>query len=147
MVDPLSALSLAGNIIQFIDFGCKLISESREICRSGVPAQYVDLQIIAESLGDLSRSLLPTSPSEDDLATPKPQGEALERIAASCRGVADEILSTLNKLRLGDGLHGRWQSFCQALKVVWKKDRIEALRSRLDDLRSQLNIQICLISK
>jgi len=33
-MDPLTALSLAGNVVQFVDFGCQLLSHSRELYRS-----------------------------------------------------------------------------------------------------------------
>jgi hypothetical protein len=54
MVDPVSALSFTGNIIQFIDFSSKVISGSREIYRGGLPGQYVDLKAVAESLRELT---------------------------------------------------------------------------------------------
>jgi hypothetical protein len=33
-MDPLTALSLAGTIIQFVDFGCKLLAEGKELYKS-----------------------------------------------------------------------------------------------------------------
>jgi hypothetical protein len=38
-MDPLSTLSLASNIVQFVDFSCRLISETRKVYNSatGLP--------------------------------------------------------------------------------------------------------------
>jgi hypothetical protein len=41
-MDPLTALSLAGSIIQFVDFGCKLVSQTR--------AKYVALSSVGGEL-------------------------------------------------------------------------------------------------
>lgn len=42
-MDPLSALSLAGTIVQFVDFSCKLISQTRKAYKSttGLPDDVV----------------------------------------------------------------------------------------------------------
>lgn len=146
MVDPLSAFGLASNIISFIDFGCNLISETREIHRSGVSAQYVDLQVVAQCLSELSGAL--QAPSTSAKSSPTPIGtNALTRVAISCKEVADELLTTLEELKMGKKSHRKWQCFRQALATVWKKDQIEAFQGRLDNLRSQLNLQIVFITK
>ncbi|RDL35943.1 uncharacterized protein BP5553_06555 [Venustampulla echinocandica] len=58
-MDPFTALGVAGNIVQFVDFAAKLISKSREIYHSvdGASSQHLDLQEIASNLNRLNGRL------------------------------------------------------------------------------------------
>ena len=49
-MEPLAALSLAACIAQFVDFGCKLISQSHEVADAGATLSTQHLNIIT---GDL----------------------------------------------------------------------------------------------
>ena len=40
-MDPLSAIGLASNIIQFVDFGCELISGAQEVCKLAASAKVI----------------------------------------------------------------------------------------------------------
>jgi hypothetical protein len=63
-MDPLSAIGLASNIIQFVNFGCELISGAQEVCKSisGQTAVNVDLQDIAKCLAKASNDLIAPQP-------------------------------------------------------------------------------------
>ena len=58
-MDPLTALGLAANIVQFVDFTSKLISQSHEIYRSadGALEDHVALENVANNLSKLSDEL------------------------------------------------------------------------------------------
>lgn len=51
-MDPLTALGLASNIVQFVDFASKLISQSHEIYQSadGALEDNVALEHVAKNL-------------------------------------------------------------------------------------------------
>lgn len=53
VLEPLSAISLAGNVVQFIDLCSKLLAEGWELYRSsaGATALNLELEKTAESLG------------------------------------------------------------------------------------------------
>jgi hypothetical protein len=55
-MDPLTALSVAGNIIQFVDFSYKLISSSYKLYESasGALVENLELEAIAESVLELN---------------------------------------------------------------------------------------------
>jgi hypothetical protein len=63
-IDPLTAIGLAGNIVQFIDYASKLISSSYEIYRSSSrsPRNHVHLESISTRLLELNGALEPTLP-------------------------------------------------------------------------------------
>jgi hypothetical protein len=58
-MDALSALSLAGNIIQFIDFGSRLLSNARELYKSSVGslATHDEIVLITTDLKTLIKKL------------------------------------------------------------------------------------------
>jgi hypothetical protein len=66
MMDPLSALSLAGTIIQFADFGSKLLSESLQLYKSsrGTLDANEQLELVTADLQSVIAKLRrhPTSP-------------------------------------------------------------------------------------
>lgn len=53
-MDPLTALGLAGNIVQFIDFSCKILSDSYEIYRAGSTSEHEEINFIATDLSTLA---------------------------------------------------------------------------------------------
>ena len=58
-MDPLPALSVAGNIIQFIDFGVRLLSKARELYKSpdGTLAVHDEITLITADLKALMKKL------------------------------------------------------------------------------------------
>jgi hypothetical protein len=65
-LDPFSALGVAANVVQFIDFGSKLISESHEIYKSatGTSTGMVELEMIYVDLNKFTKNLqLPNNSS------------------------------------------------------------------------------------
>jgi hypothetical protein len=135
VLDPMSALSLAGNVVQFVSFSTGLVSGAYAIYHSseGTSMENLELEFVTENLKQFSLRLSRGSkfPSSSFYATsPSSSDESLRQLSKSCKEVADELLSVLNDLKVNiKGEHRKWDSFRQALKSVWKKDKIE-LRER-----------------
>ena len=136
----LAALGLASNIIQFVEFGYKLFSESRALYKASDKRveESVELEIIFKALKRLSDDLgaIPSS------TTPQPQAELLP-LAKRCQTIADELLVALNELQV-KGAKGKWQCFRSALKRIWKSQEIEDMARRLDSICGHLTN--CLIN-
>ncbi|EUC31138.1 hypothetical protein COCCADRAFT_6931 [Bipolaris zeicola 26-R-13] len=141
-MDPFTAVGLAGNVVQFVDFACKLFSEARELKTSmtGQSAAQLELQTTCNYLNTFTRQL---STSHFD-ANPQnlASGEkAIVDLAASCKSTADELLALLQKLQVKQyANHRSYQSFLQAVRGVWKKSKIEELQRRLDSHRRDLTL-------
>lgn len=140
-MDPLSALGLASNIIQFVDFTSKLISAAHELYVSptGARLEYLELGLLAKNLQQLAQQAgsLQSSDSENLSGEEK----TLQGLSKQCRAVSDELLSVIETLRV-KGDHKTWKSFYQALQSVMKKRDIEALQKRLDRIGQQMGIQV-----
>ncbi|KAK5662519.1 hypothetical protein OQA88_8431 [Cercophora sp. LCS_1] len=96
-MDLLSALSLAGNIIAFLDFGAKLIAKSTELCGSatGSTKENDEIQQITQDLRSLADSLINNLGNPNDT-----DNKALAQLAKDCKKLCDEFLSMLKKLKL-----------------------------------------------
>ena len=141
MAETLAALSLAGNIVQFIDFGCRLFAKSQELHRSatGVAAEDDQLAIIARSLRRFSQDLEVTSPSDGGQSS---QAFDLEGLVDECKRVANDLLGALDQLK-STRARNKWRCLRDSLKRVWKEERINSLARRLDSCSIQ--VTACLL--
>lgn len=139
-MEAFAALGLASNIIQFVDFSCKLFSTSQEIysSASGASSRVTDASAIAGTLHELSGRLLARPQGTIGAASPTGTGDAvLFQLATNCRNAAVEIISLLDTIR-AHSPHSKWGSFKAALSTVWKDDQIKALEKKLEDYRRQI---------
>ncbi|KAH8663414.1 hypothetical protein BGZ60DRAFT_67197 [Tricladium varicosporioides] len=154
MLDPFTALGVAGNIVQFVDFSTKLISKSHKIYKSaeGALMENQDLEAIALNLNrlseklrtDMSRHLLPPLRAGMKLPnyTPKNRDKIeLGAINAKCTTVATDLLSILRMFKV-QGKNSKWKSFKMALKTVWDDDQIQDALSKLEQCRKQLDTEL-----
>ncbi|KAK0513341.1 hypothetical protein JMJ35_004327 [Cladonia borealis] len=141
-LESLAALGLAANIIQFVEFGCKLFSESRELYKASdrLVEESVELEIISKALKRLSDDLIAIPSS----TMPQSQAEAnLLPLAKRCQAIADELLVAVNKLQANGG-KGKWQCFRSALRRIWRSHKIDDMARKLDSICGHLNT--CLIN-
>ena len=142
-MDALTAVGLAANILQFIDFGIKFVSKGNQIYRSGdgtLPENHDlavatnDLLVIQTKLTERLRSQgLSTCLDEDD--------QALEQLAVASNELALQLLGRLNRVK-AQGRYLRWKSWRQALKSICTKKDIDEMARRISLLRDELNTRI-----
>lgn len=142
-MDPITALGIAGSVVQLVDFGIKVVSKSKKIYRSGdgtlernhdLESVASDLLVIQTKLRQSLRPLESQGPlSEDD--------HALVKLSESSSDVASELLERLNKAKV-EGRFQRWKSVRQAVKSITSKKDVDELADRLMTLRGQLDLRI-----
>jgi hypothetical protein len=137
VLDPFTAIGLAGNIVQFVDYSSKLISSTHEIYRSstGSSKDHDHLEGIATRLLELSRSL----------EQPKPFGtesyeKAIHELRKECILDAESLLKLIKALKARK--ESKWSSFRQAVCSAAKKNEISRLERRLSDHQSGLATQV-----
>ena len=140
-MDALTALGLASNIIQFVEFTSNLISTAHTLYTSpsGAKLEYLELGVLATNLKQLAEQATPSETNNDGRLSE--EDETIRGLSKQCRAVSDELLSVLETLKV-KGDHRRWKSFYQALRSVLKKRDIEALQRRLDIIGKQMSTQI-----
>ncbi|MCJ1381965.1 hypothetical protein MMC17_005077 [Xylographa soralifera] len=143
MLDPFTALSLAGTVVQFVDFGNKLIKEGSELYHSASGALSVnaELENITVNLKAVTKKLETPSPTNTRSTETTKETEALRSLAESCSEAADELLKVLEDLKV-KGANRQWQSFRQALRSSHKKDQIRKIEKKLDKLQQMLNTRL-----
>jgi predicted nuclease with TOPRIM domain len=137
MLEPLTAIGLAGTLIQFVDFSSKIVSKASAIYASadGALPENQDAETVAQSLQVLDakiRAGLATSSGTKS-------EEALKELCGECDSVAQELLKALEKLKIYDR-KTKWKSMRQALKSVSSKGKIDDISKRLENLRDQLSL-------
>ncbi|KAF2121231.1 hypothetical protein BDV96DRAFT_537854 [Lophiotrema nucula] len=139
-MECLTALGLAANIIQFVEFGTRLLSEANEVYYSatGMTKENVETQEVADDLRKLADCLVivQSDPSQGHALVASSE---INRIAMLAKEVAAELIQLLDKVAIQEGSNKRWRSFRQALLNLRFKDKIDVLQKRLNTLRDQLS--------
>ena len=149
-MDPLSAISLAGNVVQFVTFTLDLISTTKEIYRSskGCTSEALALETVYGQLRDFSIELVLPSQVDPDIPPEiAKQHSIISSLSRSCKSDCDTLLEVIETINVQDGTRERWKSFKAALKVAWKKTQIASLEERLHRSQGTLTLQICALTR
>ncbi|CAH0045286.1 unnamed protein product [Clonostachys solani] len=107
-MEALNTLQVAGGVIQFLDFGSKLLSNTRKLYRSpdGVLSENVDLEVVTTDLATILLSLERKLPDHRPIKADCSQSEdekALDELCIRCVAIAEELIANLNKLKIASG--------------------------------------------
>ena len=147
MLDPLSAISLAGNVVQFVQFSCTIVDKAHQLYRSkdGALPDTLETETV-------TKRLLQTIEELDDgckkvASSPKTSTESrLVEIAEACFLVANDMLARLNRLKLKEQ-QSLWASVSRAFKILWTEDELNSLARRLKAYISELDTTILISMK
>lgn len=160
-LDPLSALSVAAAVVQFIDFARTIVCKSKEIYRvtNGILPEESDAKSAAERLADLAQELetpvlftdfakealaaMPDTIRDEMRVRYQRMNDRLGSIRRECYTLSQELSQKLSQLEIPPRAQfRRWKSFRRALKSVWGKNEIDAAAGRLDKLRKDLETHV-----
>jgi hypothetical protein len=133
-MDPFTAIGLAGNIVQFVDFTGKLISGTLTWYH-GNNSEHVEMETLTEDI----RCLAEKTRSPDTSA--EGMDKTLRTFSDQCIEVSDGLLRMLRSLKV-DGKNKAWESFYKTLKQEWKRKDIRVPRERLDRIRNHLTTHL-----
>jgi hypothetical protein len=149
-MDPLTALSVAGTIVQFVDFGTKLLSQATELYKSpvGTLRSNNELELVTTDLRGLITKLRQSfknstendaerSPSED-----VQQRTSFETLCNEAATLAEELIVRLNKLKVKDGKQRIWRSLKEAVETAWSKNEVADMKRRLLSFREALETRV-----
>jgi hypothetical protein len=137
-MDPLTAIGLAGSIVQFVSFSHEFVSLGKEIYKSstGVREQTIELDTMIQDLSAVHKSL--RQAWSTDPAQRSREQNNISSLVSQCEPIYKELQKVLASLQV-QGDHRKWTSFCKALKSVWKEDQIRDLEGRLQRLQQQID--------
>jgi hypothetical protein len=138
-MDPLSALSVAAAVVQFADFGSRLVKNVVELYQSGQKRDHVELSVVSQDLSRLAASVESKIAGNRSVA-----GEVFLRLVGECAAVNDELQAILEKLKArGDTkIALAADSWMVALRQVVAAKDIENLVRRLGEVRQQMNVAL-----
>ncbi len=140
-MDPLSALAVAAAVVQFADFGFRLIRSAHELYKSpsGQSSEYVELFTISQDLTRLANAVK-TKLGENQGSA----GEVFLRLCQECASTNDELQGMLDKLKAqGSTKIARAADGCMvAFRQVAAAGDIEKLADRLGQIRQQMNVTL-----
>ena len=148
MIDPFASISLAAAIVQFIDFGARVVRGSREIylSRDGAQEEHIALKHVANEVSHLNELVMqaaaPRSAALQHDAT-------LYELGKSCQSIAAELIATLDLFAIQEtnGVKHRWLAFRKSMasQMPRNKERIQALDRRLERVQDQISRRLLLI--
>ncbi|KAI1373796.1 hypothetical protein F4677DRAFT_189452 [Hypoxylon crocopeplum] len=143
-MDPFTAIGLAGNILTFVDFGIKLVSEAKNIHTSvsGTSAYNDNLSSKTQQLQQLTANLK-AARTASSLST---QQASFLQVAAECEGVSADLTALLEKLKARDP-KSRREAFKAAIRDRRKKDKKTDLELKLERCRQQLNLELLSLTR
>ena len=141
MLDPLTAVTLASSVVQFIDFATKLCKRIDELSTAageapGKSGQTKDrLLIVVETIDALDKDTLAAVDHE-------------KRTIESCKAHVEELYQVLDKFSVLEPKISRWQHgvakldrSLKAFKSLRADDKIEGLEKSLGRLLVLVNLQ------
>jgi hypothetical protein len=134
-METLAVIGLVGNIVQFVNFGSKLISKSVQLYQSsdGVLTENINKETATTHLIRLNSRLENAANATGD--------KAIEALCKSCSAVAVELLGALDILKV-HGENEKWKSMRKALRSLWSKEKIQDIEKRLASFREELNLHV-----
>lgn len=137
MLDPVSAIGLVSSIIQIVDFGCKLVSQTREIYHSasGATKDNVTSDEITKDIRSLLKDL---TRKDQNFQRLDPDDIALGKLVDSCEHEANELMQLLEELQNPTS----WQSFRKAIKNAREKGKVKGVEKRLLKLQRQIDFRL-----
>ena len=139
-MDPWTAVSVAANIIQFIDFSYKLVTGASDIFQSanGCLTQHEEVDIIAQSITRLHENIVILSKTLLDVNALSKHDQELLPLREHCLIIGNELKSHLGKLR-GPGSRSKWSSVRAALLSLLREKKTKELEDRLAKLQRQVD--------
>ncbi|KAL5591177.1 hypothetical protein FOVSG1_010066 [Fusarium oxysporum f. sp. vasinfectum] len=139
-MDPLTAISLAGNIIAFVDFGFKAVNAAREIKESvsGSTAENDHLKFLTTQIQGHTQALQKYVPVSG--MTPEEQG--LDKLVQECQSLSGDLLKLLQNLQAKSSNKSKRDAISTMFRNLRKKNEKGDLFTRLQRCQEQLHFQI-----
>ncbi|KAL8834112.1 MAG: hypothetical protein Q9170_003915 [Blastenia crenularia] len=131
-MDPLSALGIASNVIQLVEFSGKLIAGTTELYTSIDGAKRVNREL-EEITADLTQICTEYANPQNNMSGRNASDSEIALVALfrSCKDLGQELLAVLQSVKVKDPRH-KWSTFRQALRSAWKEGKIREYEKRLE---------------
>jgi hypothetical protein len=141
-MDPISALNIAAAAVGFFDFALGLLKDYGELREKGQKLTHAAFEKAAKDLIACNNAMQKRPKIiEDPNGLLAEHDQALEQLLTGCSVIAQRLIDALDSLRPKADA-GRWSSFLQAMKTIWRADELQDLKNQLELYRGQLVIRV-----
>lgn len=142
-IEALAAVSLVGNILQFVETGAKVLTKAKQIHDStdGLSDDLFNLSSVIDELEAHNNRLKDTLFPPGTSAAFTAADASLEKLRAQCCSVNAELRNVLGSLAV-DGKKTKWKIFKKALAGEWKSGRLQSIQASLFALRDEMQFQV-----
>ena len=141
MLDPMSALGFACNIIQIVDFSLEAVAKFRELYKDGASSENRDLEDMALRLKSLRVSLVTVHPITRQSRPVFVDDKEIQALADECCKTADELTAELDTLKIS-GPNNRRQAVQKFYRSIRRKSVVEGIQRKLDGYQKLLDTRI-----
>ena len=141
MLDPMSALGLACNIIQIVDFSLEAVAKFRELCKDGASSGNRELEDMTVRLKGLRANLVTVDPTTRQSRPVFVDDKELQALAEECCETADELTAELDTLKTS-GSHKKRQAVQKLYRSIRRKSVVEGIQKKLDGYQKVLDTRI-----
>lgn len=137
------AFGLAVNIFTILEFGRKFAALARDIHRDGKDAvsRIASLDLTSKDLGKIAGEL--GQPGASPAAHIQDQtDERIHQLATRCIEVSGKMQETINGLGMHKGTRKTSRAVVKAIQYKWKEGDIVEFQSVIEDLRSELMLNL-----
>ncbi|KAK0615107.1 hypothetical protein B0T17DRAFT_498541 [Bombardia bombarda] len=140
-MEPLSALAIAASIVQFVDFGNRLLSRTWDVYKRPDAAAQ-ELTTIAEELSMFSsrvRESFKGLRHDEKQSQPSETESQLSRLCDECDVITSDFQTVLRQIRRrhsGRSAQDKVTRF--VLAIMWSDTKIAVMKERLDILRRRV---------
>jgi hypothetical protein len=135
-MDPVTALGIASSVVQFVDFGSRLLSKTAQVHKAGTTYDHINPEAITEDLRRVTEGLaidLHKSSTQGELTSPE---QNVQQLCQECSQISSQLLSALASLKQprsrrfqSTARHPRWESFRQAVQTIWSENEVESIKN------------------
>lgn len=145
-MDPLSAISLACNILSFVEATKGLVSSTRQLLQRGEQDEFVELELLTRDLQAWVVRITPPTASYRHRSSLSPEEKTICSLGSQCSQVAADLLGVLETLKVArrDGARHHIESFYKALVAAWKQEEVDKLRRRLDRISTSIQRELAI---
>jgi len=134
-MEALVAFSLAGTIIQVVDFSSKVLTTTHELYKAtGNVTVFQQCELVTADLYKISQHLQSCKAQSTNDAS-------LKALLTECSDVASKLLARFEKLRVR-GKKSKYKTFSQALKAVFSESDIQSIMRQLAEMRAAIQTHL-----
>ena len=140
-MDPLSCLAIAGTVVQFLDVGCKILDETRNLYENGESTIRKRATAATNDLKDFTARFEDALTADAKERALTDEERDLRTLCTKCKTLAESLCTKLDSLNVKEK-HRVWSSLGTALTNVWSRKDILKTQDELAELRREIDTRL-----